>query len=75
MVSSTEIPNAILNIKIVDGLIGIPMYPINAAVVIKGNKLGISDTITILTEENKTDINEAMSKMAKAKLVNKFSTK
>ena len=75
MVSSTEIPKAILNINIVDGLIGIPKNPINPAVVNKGSKFGISETRTILTEENKIDINDAIKIMAKIKLVKRFSTR
>ena len=44
-----------------------------AAVVSKGKKLGIKETNTILTEENKIDINMAIKKIASDKLVNKFS--
>ena len=47
MVSSTEIPKAILKIRIVEGLIGIPMNPISQAVISKGNKLGIREIITV----------------------------
>ena len=43
MVSSTEIPNAILNTRIVDGLIGIPKNPIIAAVNNKGIKFGSNE--------------------------------
>ena len=42
IVSSTEIPNAILKTKIVDGFRGIPEKPITPAVIISGNKLGIN---------------------------------
>ena len=40
IVSSTEIPNAILNTKIVDGFIGIEKYPIIAAVSSSGIRFG-----------------------------------
>ena len=46
--SSTEIPNAILKIRIVDGLMGIPMKPISPAVINKGKRFGIRDIIIIL---------------------------
>ena len=44
MVSSTEIPKAILNTKMVEGFIGTPKYPINPAVITNGSKLGINET-------------------------------
>ena len=45
------------------------------AVVNKGRRFGINETNTILTDENKTDINEAIKIIANVKLVNKLSTK
>ena len=51
MVSSTEIPKAILNMSIVEGFMGIPKNPINPAVVISGKRLGNRETNTILTDE------------------------
>ncbi len=48
MVSSTEIPNAILNTNMVEGLSGIPENPITPAVMISGSKLGISEMTIIL---------------------------
>ena len=50
IVSSTEIPNAILNTKIVDGFIGTPTKPIIPAVITKGNKFGIREMIIILKD-------------------------
>ena len=73
MVSSTDIPKAILKIKMVEGFIGIPKNPIRPAVVINGRRFGNKETSTILTEENKIDINDAISIIAKMRLVIKFS--
>ena len=42
MVSSTEIPKAILKTNMVEGFMGTPIQPISPAVIINGNKLGIS---------------------------------
>ena len=56
-------------------LIGIPANPIIAAVIISGTKLGSSDTKTILQERNKKDIKIAITKMAIARLINRFLTK
>ena len=54
---------------------GIPKKPIIPAVVNKGKRFGINETNTILTEENNTDIKEAIRIIASVKLVNKLSTK
>ena len=43
MVSSTEIPKAILKTKIVDGFIGMLKYPINPAVISNGSMFGINE--------------------------------
>ena len=64
MVSSTERPNAIPKTKIVEGLIGIPKYPINPAVANNGNKFGIKATKIIFTERNKKKINAPVNAKA-----------
>ena len=64
IVSSTEIPKAILKTKMVEGLRGIPENPITPAVIISGNKLGINEMTIILNDRNKYAINIAISKMA-----------
>ena len=64
MVSSTDIPNATLKTRIVEGLRGIPENPITPAVVIRGNRLGIKEITIILNERNKKAINRAISKIA-----------
>ena len=61
--------------KLNDFLMGIPKNPIKPAVVIRGSKFGNKETITILKDENRTDIKEAIKITARIKLVNKFSTK
>ena len=48
MVSSTEIPKAILNTKMVDGFNGTPKYPIIPAVNNNGNKFGTKEITIIL---------------------------
>ena len=50
MVSSTEIPKAILKTKIVDGFIGMLKYPINPAVINNGNMFGINEIKIILND-------------------------
>src|SRR5690554_8224190 len=72
MVSSTDIPKAILNTRIVDGLTGIAKSPIIPAVTIKGIKLGTKEIITIRQERNKKAINRAIINTAMIKLVNRF---
>ena len=54
MVSSTEIPKAILNTNMVDGLIGIPKKPINPAVITNGKIFGNNDRF-IYNELSKLD--------------------
>ena len=61
MVSSTEIPKAILNTSIVDGFIGMPKKPIIPAVISNGNKLGISETNIMRALLNIQAMNMAMS--------------
>ena len=74
MVSTTEIPNAILNTKIVDGFIGIEKYPIIAAVSSSGIRFGIKETITILEERNIQAIKIEIRKITSSKLYAKFPT-
>ena len=59
MVSSTEIPKAILNTRIVEGLIGIPKKPINPAVISNGNIFGMIEIKIILKDLNIQAINNA----------------
>ena len=63
MVSSTEIPKAILNTRIVDGFIGIPKYPIKPAVISKGNMFGIMEIKIILNDLNIHAINNEINKI------------
>ena len=72
MVLSTEIPNAIEKTSTVEGLIGIPKYPINEAVIKSGIKLGIIDITTISQDENIHAINKAITIIAINKLVNRL---
>ncbi len=76
MVSSTEIPKAILKTNMVEGFIGTPIKPISPAVIIKGSKLGIRDTKIILKLRNIQAINSAINRMAsdndKIKLLTKY---
>src|SRR5690606_29186340 len=65
MVSSTEIPKAILNTKIVEGFMGTPTKPITPAVIISGSKFGIKEITIILKLRNIHAINKAIKKMAK----------
>ena len=75
MVSSTEIPNAMLNTKMVEGLIGIWKKPITPAVTNRGMKFGINEATTMRHERNKIAMRIDMIMMAKNKLVNRFFTK
>ena len=65
MVSSTEIPKAILKTKIVEGFSGIPVKPITPAVIISGSKLGIKEMIIILNERKRKAIKSAINRMAR----------
>ena len=67
IVSSTEIPNAILKTRIVDGFNGIPVNPITPAVIMSGKRFGINEIIIILTERNRNAINKAIKSMARLK--------
>ena len=53
IVSSTEIPKAILKTKIVEGFKGILEKPITPAVIINGRRFGINEIKIILKDLNK----------------------
>ena len=75
MVSSTDIPNAILKTKRVDGFKGMPNHPIIPPVKRRGIIFGIIDMTTILQDLNKMAIRIPIEMTAKIKLVIKFFTK
>ena len=75
MVSSTEIPKAIENTNMVEGLIGIPVQPIMPAVKSRGMILGIRAINTILIEVNNSAITSAIIKIAKVILIARFFTR
>ena len=75
MVSSTEIPNAIENTSNVEGLIGIPAYPIIPAVNNKGMKLGTNEATTILHDPNNKAIKKPITTMAIPKEMKRFVTR
>ena len=75
MVSSTEIPKAMLKTKMVDGFMGIPKYPINQDVIKSGKMLGIKEIKIILKERNKYAIKMEINKIANSKDIAKFLTK
>ena len=64
-----------LKTKMVEGLSGIPVKPMMAAVSIKGNKLGMSEMMTIRIDLNKKAIMIEMTKMASKRLMIKFLIK
>ena len=75
MVSSTEIPNAILKTRIVEGFMGTPKKPISPAVIINGSRLGMSDTKIIRKLLNIQAINNAMRKIASDSEITRLFTK
>ena len=75
MVSSTEIPKAMLKTNIVEGFMGTPIKPINPAVMTKGNRLGINETTIILNDRNIYAMNNDMRTMARDSESAKFLTK
>ena len=75
MVSSTEIPNAILNTKIVDGFIGILKKPINPAVISNGKIFGKSDIKIICGDLNIHAIKRAIKTIANDKEKTRFLIK
>ena len=75
MVSSTEIPKAIENTRMVDGLIGMPVQPITPAVKSRGMMLGIRAINTIRTEVNRRAIKRAIKVIAREMLIARFFTR
>jgi hypothetical protein len=67
MVSSTEMPNAMLNTRMVDGFRGIPVNPITPAVIIRGNRLGINEIIIIFKDRKRNAIKKAIKRIARLK--------
>ena len=63
------------NTNMVDGLIGIPKYPINPAVITKGKIFGNNDTTIILKERNMYAINSEIKTIAKISDCTKLSIK
>jgi len=61
-------PKAILKTNTVEGFMGIPKYPIIAAVKSSGIKLGISEIIIIRKEINMLAIKKAIKTMANVRL-------
>src|SRR3989338_2751016 len=74
MVSSTEIPKAILKTNSVDGFNGMPNQPIIPAVHKSGIKFGIKETNTMRQERNRIAIKMEIARMAKSRLVRRFHT-
>ena len=75
MVPSDEIPNAILKIRIVDGLNRIPIYPIIPAVIISGIIQGSFESKIILKDLNKANPTMVINKISINKLSNKLRSK
>ena len=75
MVLSTEIPKATLNTSMVDALIGMPAYPMMAAVIICGITLGTKAISTIRLLLNIHAIKLAISTMASASEENRLEIK
>ena len=75
IVSSTEIPKAILKTKMVEGFIGIFKNPITPAVKRRGRIFGTNEIITILYDLNKYVIINEISMIAKNREINKFLIK
>ena len=75
MVSSTEIPNAILNTNMVDGFIGTPKYPIKPAVINNGKMFGINEIKIILNDLNINAIKTAISIIANDNEITKLFIK
>src|SRR5664280_1663679 len=69
---STDIPRAILKIRMVEGLMGIPANPIRAAVISCGIRLGTSDIRIILQEVNKKASKIAITTTARSMLSQRF---
>ena len=72
MVSSTDIPKAILKTKIVDGFMGIFKNPIRPAVINSGSMLGIKEMRIICGDRNIHAIKMAINRIARDKEITKF---
>ena len=70
-----EIPNAIENTRMVEGLIAIPVQPIIPAVNKSGIMLGISAINTILTDLNRSAMTSAIRRIAREILIDRFLTR
>ena len=75
MVSSTEIPNATENTKMVEGLMGMPVQPMTPAVKRSGSKLGMRAMPTIRALLNSNAITKAMTVMASVIEMARFLTR
>ena len=75
MVSSTEIPNALLKTSRVEGLSGIPNHPMIPPVNNNGMMFGTIEITTIRHDLNKIAIKIPIQIMAKIRLVTRFFTK
>ena len=64
-----------LKIRMVDGLIEMPKYPIIPAVIIWGMIFGINEIKIILKDENIPAIKRVMRIIASARLQKRFSTR
>ena len=72
---STDIPNATLKTRIVDGFNGIPVKPITHAVTKRGSKLGISDIIITLYDLNRYAMKIAIRRIANEREIKRFFIK
>ena len=75
MVSSTDIPKATLNTKMVEGFMAMPKKPIMPAVRMSGITLGSNEIRIMRNERNIYAINNAINKMASPKETTKLRTK
>ena len=75
MVSSTEIPNATENTRMVEGLIGMPVHPMTPAVNSNGSKLGIKAMPTMRALLKSRAITSAITKMARVMEMARFLTR
>ena len=75
IVPSDEIPKAILNIKIVDGLNRIPKNPMIPAVIANGIRQGSFDKMIMRNERNNAIPTIVISRISMSKLSKRFSSK
>ena len=75
MVSSTEMPKAMLKTSRVLGLSAMPKYPITAAVKMSGTRLGKRLMATILALRKRMDITVAITSTARASDTKRFLTR